>query len=258
MAYVSFYKGTLDEQSISDSLPEGGIYFQTSTRQIYMLNSEGSLVTFNGHDNNTKNTAGSTDTSSKIYLIGATSQATNPQTYSHDTVYVGTDGALYTPGVVSTTTAYKPITTNDRWKQCTYTSISSIPAAAQWCIVNVSITPRLVTKGSSTNTSTYSTRHLMRRSSSTSYKDSGIGWIGVQMSPILAGTYDNMYAWATISYYTSVKSDSGLRTGWYVDARWIKFSGSSSATASHGGSTIDSLTSNFSTDFSYSIYAYCY
>lgn len=46
-------------------------------------------------DTNTKNTAGSTDTSSKIYLVGATSQASSTQTYSHDTVYVGTDGCLY-------------------------------------------------------------------------------------------------------------------------------------------------------------------
>ena len=62
--------------------------------------------TVNGHTVNTdvpsdavftdtKNTAGSTDTSSKIFLIGATSQAANPQTYSHDTAYVGTDGKLY-------------------------------------------------------------------------------------------------------------------------------------------------------------------
>ena len=43
----------------------------------------------------TKNTAGSTNTSSKIYLIGATSQDANPQTYSHDTAYVDTDGCLY-------------------------------------------------------------------------------------------------------------------------------------------------------------------
>ena len=43
----------------------------------------------------TKNTAGATDTTSMIYLIGATSQGSNPQTYSHDTVYVGTDGCLY-------------------------------------------------------------------------------------------------------------------------------------------------------------------
>lgn len=50
-------------------------------------------VTFASTD--TKNTAGSTNTSSKIFLVGATSQAANPQTYSHDTVYVGTDGCLY-------------------------------------------------------------------------------------------------------------------------------------------------------------------
>lgn len=43
----------------------------------------------------TKNTAGSSNTSSKIFIIGATSQAANPQTYSHDTAYVGTDGCLY-------------------------------------------------------------------------------------------------------------------------------------------------------------------
>ena len=43
----------------------------------------------------TKNTAGSTDSSSKLFLVGATSQAANPQTYSHDTAYVGTDGCLY-------------------------------------------------------------------------------------------------------------------------------------------------------------------
>jgi hypothetical protein len=45
-------------------------------------------------DNDTKNTAGSTDTSSKIFLVGATSQAANPQTYSHDTAFVDTNGRL--------------------------------------------------------------------------------------------------------------------------------------------------------------------
>lgn len=43
----------------------------------------------------TKNTAGSTNSSSKLFLIGATSQATNPVTYSHDTAYIGADGSLY-------------------------------------------------------------------------------------------------------------------------------------------------------------------
>ena len=43
----------------------------------------------------TKNTAGSTNTSSKLFLVGTTSQTSSSQTYSHDTVYVGTDGCLY-------------------------------------------------------------------------------------------------------------------------------------------------------------------
>ena len=64
------------------------------------LNSSGQMyvnVPWTDTDTNTdtKNTAGSTNSSSKLFLIGATSQAANPQTYSHDTAYVGTDGCLY-------------------------------------------------------------------------------------------------------------------------------------------------------------------
>ena len=55
------------------------------------ISAYGSAVTIS----DTKNTAGSTDSNSKLFLIGATSQAANPQTYSHDTAYVGTDGCLY-------------------------------------------------------------------------------------------------------------------------------------------------------------------
>lgn len=46
----------------------------------------------------TKNTTGSTDTSSKIFLVGATSQAVNPQTYSDNEVYT-TSGVLTTKSV---------------------------------------------------------------------------------------------------------------------------------------------------------------
>ena len=46
----------------------------------------------------TKNTAGSTDTSSKIFLIGATTQDANPQTYSDNEVYA-TNGVLTTKSV---------------------------------------------------------------------------------------------------------------------------------------------------------------
>lgn len=43
----------------------------------------------------TKNTAGSTSSTSKLFIVGAASQAANPQTYSRNTAYIGTDGHLY-------------------------------------------------------------------------------------------------------------------------------------------------------------------
>ena len=48
--------------------------------------------------NDTTNTAGATDTSSKIYLVGATSQSADPQTYSDNEVYA-TSGVLTTKSV---------------------------------------------------------------------------------------------------------------------------------------------------------------
>ena len=48
---------------------------------------------YNLKDSVARTTAGSTDTSSKIFLVGATSQADNPQTYSDNEVYA-TDGKL--------------------------------------------------------------------------------------------------------------------------------------------------------------------
>lgn len=52
----------------------------------------GSFLVVN--DSDIKTTSG--DTSSKIFLIGTTSQSTSGETtYSHDTAYVGTDGCLY-------------------------------------------------------------------------------------------------------------------------------------------------------------------
>ena len=73
---------------------------------------------------NTKNTAGSTDSSSKLFLIGATSQAANPQTYSHDTAYVGTDGCLYSNGT-KVLTAHQDIS----GKKNTQTAVSD-PSAS--------------------------------------------------------------------------------------------------------------------------------
>ena len=44
-------------------------------------------------NDNTKNTAGSTNSTSKLFLIGATEQSANPQTYSNSSVYA-TNGTL--------------------------------------------------------------------------------------------------------------------------------------------------------------------
>ncbi len=48
-----------------------------------------------GTPTDTQNTAGATDTSNQIYLIGAASQGQAEQTYSQDTAYIGSDGEVY-------------------------------------------------------------------------------------------------------------------------------------------------------------------
>jgi hypothetical protein len=64
------------------------------------LNS-GSFIVANDSDANSDNDkkTSSGDTSSKIYLVGATDRSTSGQTtYTYDTIYVDTDGHLYDSG----------------------------------------------------------------------------------------------------------------------------------------------------------------
>lgn len=60
----------------------------------YLLQMEADIAAKPSTDNDTKNTAGSTNSTSKLFLVGATSQAANPQTYSSSKVYE-TDGDLH-------------------------------------------------------------------------------------------------------------------------------------------------------------------
>lgn len=53
----------------------------------------------------TKNTAGSTNSTSKLFIIGATSQAANPVTYSESGCYIS-GGELYSNGAVVATESY--------------------------------------------------------------------------------------------------------------------------------------------------------
>ena len=49
-------------------------------------------------DTDTKNTAGASNTSAKLFLVGVQSQGGTPVSYTHDTAYIGTDGCLYSGG----------------------------------------------------------------------------------------------------------------------------------------------------------------
>ena len=71
----------------------------TATRTAF-LRGDGTWAT----PTNTQNTAGASNTSSKIFLVGATTQTANPQTYTHDTAYVGTDGCVYSNSKKTLTT----------------------------------------------------------------------------------------------------------------------------------------------------------
>lgn len=62
---------------------------------VTFSNSNGTLtINSSASGTDTKNTAGSTNSNSMLYLIGATSQAENPVTYSNDQIYA-IGGTLY-------------------------------------------------------------------------------------------------------------------------------------------------------------------
>lgn len=84
-------------------------------------------ITIKSTDSNTdtKNTAGSTDSSSKLFIIGAASQAANPQTYSHDTAYIGTDGCLYSGGS-KVLTAHQSLANYVPWSTTTMEIVNGI------------------------------------------------------------------------------------------------------------------------------------
>lgn len=71
-----------------------GIGLHPTTGRVYEIYYNGSSYTATALDTDTKNTAGSTNSTSKLFLVGAGSQAANPQTFSNGQVYTA-DGTLY-------------------------------------------------------------------------------------------------------------------------------------------------------------------
>ena len=75
------------------NVTSGNASFNVPTKTSHLTNDSGFVTT------DTKNTAGSTDIASgTIYLIGATSQAASPQTYSSDTLKFNPSNNLLTIG----------------------------------------------------------------------------------------------------------------------------------------------------------------
>ena len=97
--YDGIYKGNtrINEPTIATSTATNQLTLASNSKYSLTIGDR-SFVFTTPTDSDTLNTAGSTDTSSKIYLVGATSQAANPQTYSDDEVYV-TSGVLTTKSV---------------------------------------------------------------------------------------------------------------------------------------------------------------
>lgn len=79
-------------------------------------------------DNDTKNTAGSTNNTSKLYLVGATTQAANPQTYSNSKVYIN-NNTLYSNNA-AVLTAHQSLTAYAKLASPTFTGIPQAPTAA--------------------------------------------------------------------------------------------------------------------------------
>lgn len=65
------------------NVSSGNASFNVPTKTSHLTNDSGFITSYT----DTKNTAGSTNSDSKLYLIGATSQAANPQTYSNVGLY---------------------------------------------------------------------------------------------------------------------------------------------------------------------------
>lgn len=65
--------------------------------QTKFLRADGKWIVPTDTNTDTKNTAGATNSTAKLFLIGATSQGANPQTYSNSSVYASA-GRLYSNG----------------------------------------------------------------------------------------------------------------------------------------------------------------
>lgn len=65
---------------------------------ITLRHSDGTIIIGSSYTD-TKNTAGSTNSTGKLFIVGSTTQSANSQTYSNSKCYIGSDSCLYSNGV---------------------------------------------------------------------------------------------------------------------------------------------------------------
>jgi len=93
--------GTYEPIPVASSSTLGGIKvgYSTSGQNYGIALDSNNKAYVNVPWTDTKNTAGSTNNAStKMYIVGTTSQAANPQTYSNVNCYIGSDNCLYSNG----------------------------------------------------------------------------------------------------------------------------------------------------------------
>lgn len=104
----------------------------TQTQATKFLREDGTWAapSYTSNDGDTKNTAGTTNNAStKMFLVGATSQAANPQTYSNANCYIGTDNCLYSNGakvLTGYTESYTGTVTGVKVGNTSYSPLSGI------------------------------------------------------------------------------------------------------------------------------------
>ena len=115
-AYCQLRITSYSDKAVYYVVRSGGVW--QPVRQVSFANTD------------TKNTAGSTNTNSKIYLIGATSQAASSVTYSQSTVFADEDGVLNVQKLNINTTDGTPQIKMSR----TSNNYIQIPAEGRLCI----------------------------------------------------------------------------------------------------------------------------
>lgn len=101
--YYAMYDGSKWQLTVYSLFQKADKIVPSAANNLAALDAQGNLVdsgvSASSAGTDTKNTTGSTQSTSKLYLVGATTQGANPVTYSNAKAYVGTNSHLYSNNV---------------------------------------------------------------------------------------------------------------------------------------------------------------